>query len=153
MSFLNAQVSFPSNFASIFSAIKHNSSVLFYFDQNEPIKLTFECSSQNSSNFSCQFWNDKSVPLENIPSFVILMTHNPSVIVHFLLWIKGSHQRPNFETFGYFVNLPNCSCHFPNHKSVFLHISSVSCKIAPLYFFSTNITYFVQKEPIKVQIF
>ena len=30
MSFLKAQVSFPSNFASIFSATKHNSSVIFY---------------------------------------------------------------------------------------------------------------------------
>ena len=29
MSFLKAQVIFPSNFASIFSAIKHNSSILF----------------------------------------------------------------------------------------------------------------------------
>ena len=29
MSFLKAQVSFPSNFASIFSAIKHHSFVLF----------------------------------------------------------------------------------------------------------------------------
>ena len=29
MSFLKAQVSFPSNFASIFNAIKHNSSILF----------------------------------------------------------------------------------------------------------------------------
>ena len=27
--FLKAQVSFPSNFASIFSTVKHNSSVLF----------------------------------------------------------------------------------------------------------------------------
>ena len=135
VSFLEAQVSFPSNFASIFSAIKHNSSILFlaqtlytlfkrsplkckflrfssawvkirqiphvifestsqfsfkcciniychqakllytffssniiYFVQKMPIKVQifeiFECSCQNSSNSSCQFWTDKSIPLQ-----------------------------------------------------------------------------------------
>ena len=60
----------------------------------------FECSDQNSSNSSCQSWNNKSVP----------------------------HQ---------------VSHHF-----------SVSRKIAPQYFFSSNIINFTQKEPaIKVQFF
>ena len=72
MSILKVQVNFPSNFVSIFSAIKHDSSVFFlaqeyfgqkntyntnkYFGQKEPIKVqifeTFECLGQNSSNFS-----------------------------------------------------------------------------------------------------
>ena len=84
------------------------------------------------------------------------MTHNSPVYfksTHFLLWIKGSHQSPNYETFDTGENLLNSSCHFSNHKSVFLkilHHSSVSWKITPLYFFSSN---FGQKEPIKVQIF
>ena len=37
-----------------------------------------------------------------IISFLIVMTHNSSVnfkLIHFLLWIKGSYQSPNFETF------------------------------------------------------
>ena len=97
----------------------------------------------------------------NFASFFIVMTHNSSVnfkLTHFLLWIKGSHRCPNFETFGCSAkNLPNSSCYFPNHKSVFfcqiLHHSSVSWNITPLYFFNSNIIYFVQKEPIKVQIF
>ena len=53
-------------------------------------------------------------------------------------------------------NLPNSSCHFGKHKSIFLqilHQSSVPSNITPLYFFSSNIIYFVQKDPIKVQIF
>ena len=47
LSFLKAQVSFPSNFASIFSAIKHNTSVLFfssniiYFGQWKQLKRKF----------------------------------------------------------------------------------------------------------------
>ena len=39
-----------------------------YFPQKEHIKMkiceTFKCSSQNSSNSLCQFWNDKSIPLQ-----------------------------------------------------------------------------------------
>ena len=33
---------------------------------------TFECSGQNLSNFLCQFWNDKPVPLQILyPSLVL----------------------------------------------------------------------------------
>ena len=68
MSFLKAQVTFPSCFASIFSTIKHKSSVLFfgsnniYFGQKQPIKVQifeiFKCSGHNLSHYSCQFWTD-----------------------------------------------------------------------------------------------
>ena len=97
----------------------------------------------------------------NLASFFIVMTYNSCVnfrLIPFLLWIKGSHQNANFETFDECSdeNLPNSSCHFPNHKSVFLqilHHSSVSSKITPLYFFSLNIIYFGQKDVIKVHVF
>ena len=50
--------------------------------------------------------------------------------MHFLLWTKGSHENTNFDIFKCSdENLLNSSCHFPNHKSVFLqilHDSSVS---------------------------
>ena len=89
-------------------------------------------------------------------SFFIVMTHNSSVnfkLIHFLLWTKGSHQSPNFDTFECSgENMPNSSCHFSNKKSNPLQIlyhSSVSWKITPLYFFSSNNIYFAQKEPIK----
>ena len=93
-------------------------------------------------------------------SFFIVMTHSSSVnfkFVHFLLWTKRSHQSPNINTFKCSgENLPNSSCHFLNHKSVFLqvlHHSSVSWKITPLYFFRSNIKYFAQQKSMKVQIF
>ena len=88
------------------------------------------------------------------------MTHNSSVnfkFIHFLLWTKGSHQNSNFDTFkcpG--ENLPNFSCLFSSHRSVFLqnlYNSSVSSKINPLYFCSSNNIYFGHKEPIKQKIF
>ena len=96
----------------------------------------------------------------NFALFFIAMTHNSSAnfkVIPFLLWTKGSHQSPNFDTFKWSgENLPNSPCHFPNHKWVFLQIlyhSSVSWKITPLYFFYLNNIYFVQKMPIKVNIF
>ena len=95
----------------------------------------------------------------NFASFFIVMTHNPSVnfkLIHFLLWIKGSNQSPNLETFKCSgENLPYSSCHFLNYKSVSLHIfhhSSVSWMVTPLYFFRSSIVYVTQKEPIKVEI-
>ena len=51
--------------------------------------------------------------------------------------------------------MPKPSCHFPNNKSVLqiLHHSSMSWKITPLCFFSSNNIYFTQKEPINVENF
>ena len=96
----------------------------------------------------------------NFPSVFIFKTHNSPInfkFIHFLLWIKRSHQSSNFKTFGCSgENLPNSSCDFPNHKSVFfqtLHHSPVSKKLTPLYFFRSNVIYFARKIPIKVQIF
>ena len=107
MSFLEAQVRFPSNFVSILNAIKHNSSVLLssniiYFGQKQPLKVQiieiFQCSGEN---------------------------------------------------------MPNSSCHFSNRKTVFLqvlHDFLVSWTITPLYFFRSKVIYFAQKGSIKVQI-
>ena len=53
-------------------------------------------------------------------------------------------------------NLPNFFFQFWNDKSIPLQIlyrSSVSWKIIPLYFFSSNNICFAQKEPIKMKIF
>ena len=86
--------------------------------------------------------------ISNFASFFRVTTHNSPLsfkLIHFLLSIKGSNESPNFENFlcsG--ENLPNSSCHFPNHKSVFLQIlhgSSVSWNITPLYFFRSNVGY------------
>ena len=61
-----------------------------------------------------------------VVSFFISMTHNFSVnfnVIRFLLWAKGSHQSPNFDTLKCSgENLLNSSCHFPSNKSVFLQI-------------------------------
>ena len=98
-----------------------------------------------SSNFAL-FFNDT--------------THTSSVnfkVIPFLLWTKVSHQSPNFDPFKCSgENLPNLSCLFSNYKPVFLqnlHNSSVSWKLTPLYFCSSNKIYFGHKEPIKIKLF
>ena len=95
----------------------------------------------------------------NFVSFFIVMTHNSSVnfkVIHSLLWVKGSHQSSNFDTFECSgENLPNFSNLFSNQKSFFLqnlHISSRSWKVTPLYLCSSNNINLGHKEPIKTQI-
>ena len=76
---------------------------------------TFICSGQNSSNSLCQFWNDKSIPPQILHHYSLPWYITPLLILrsHFLLWMKGSHQSPNFENFKWFgKNLPNSSCYF-----------------------------------------
>ena len=94
----------------------------------------------------------------NFALLFIVMTHNSSVnfkFIPFLLWTKGSLQSSNFDTFKCSgENLPNFSYLFLNHWSVFLqnlHNSSVSWKITPLYFCSSNNIYFGHKESIKTK--
>ena len=98
-------------------------------------------------------------PSSNFASFLIVNTHNSSVdfkFILFLIWIKASHHYPVFETLNCSgENLSYSSCHFPNHKSVFLqilHHFSVSCKKTSLHFFRSEVIYLALKEPIKVEI-
>ena len=84
-----------------------------FFAQKEPIKVkifeTFKCSGQNSSNSSCQFWNDKSIPLQILHHSSLSWQITP-------LWILSSY----FFKFGLKdpIKIPISSGHFPNHKSV-----------------------------------
>ena len=61
---------FPSNLASIFTAVKHNSSVIDIIDfgRKRSIKVRsfriFEGLCQNLSNSSCQFLTDKLIPVQ-----------------------------------------------------------------------------------------
>ena len=102
-------------------------------------------------------WKVKSS--SNFALFFIVMTHNSTInlkLIHFQFSTKGLYQSSNFDTFDCSgENLQN-SYHFPSIKSLFLqilHHSSMSWKITPLYFFSSNNIYFAQKEPIKIKIF
>ena len=104
MSFQKVQVTLPSNFTSIFSAIKCNSSVLF---------LVQTCTFVKSSSLKLKFLRFLSARLKihlitqvncysNFASFFILMKHNSPVNfkhTHFLFLIKRPSKSPNFWNF------------------------------------------------------
>ena len=87
-----------TNFLPLFSFMKDNplyffSSSIIYFAQKEHKKMkifgAFKCLGQNSSNSSCRFWNDKSIPLQ--------ILHHSSFSWHITpLWILSSY----FSYFG-----------------------------------------------------
>ena len=98
MPIFKRQVDSSPNFTSLFSLMKYNPSVRFssnniYFPQKEHIKMeiceTFKCPSQNSSNSSCQFWSDKSIPLQILYHSSFSWHTSP-------LWILSSY----FSYFG-----------------------------------------------------
>ena len=69
------QILYPSSVSWKIIPLYFFSSNNIHFAQKEPIKVkifeTFECSSQNLPNWLCQFWNDKSIPLQILyPSLV-----------------------------------------------------------------------------------
>ena len=156
------QIFYPSSVSWKITPLYIFTSNNIYFAEKETINVkifeTFECSGQNLSNSLCQFWNDKSIPLQILyPSSVswkiIPLYFFNSNNIYF------AHKEPikvkifeTFESSG--QNLPNSLCQFLNDKSIPLQIlypPSVSWKITPLYFFSSNNIYFAQKEPIKVK--
>ena len=130
--------------------------------------LLWSKAAYQSANFFLSTWSKSLILLmlilnwqvkssSNFTSFFIVITHNLPKnfqITYFLLCIGELNKSSNFETFVYFgENLLNSSCHFPNYKPVFFHIlhdSLVSWNITPPFFFSSKITYFSQKQSIKV---
>ena len=121
---------------------------------------TFKCSGQISSNSLCQFWNDKSTPLQilylsSVSWKIIPLYFFSSNNIYFAQ--KESIKMKIFETFECSGQiLSNCICQFWNDESIPLQIlypSLVSWKVTPLDFFSSNNVYFAHKEPIKVKIF
>ena len=87
------QILYPSWVSWKITSLYFFSSNNINFAQKQHIKMnifgTFKCSGQNSSNSSCQFWNEKSIPLQ--------ILHHSSLPWHITsLWILSSH----FSYFG-----------------------------------------------------
>ena len=114
----------------------------------------------NFVKFLIPIWNEKSIPLQ------ILCPSSVSWKIIPLYFFSANsiyfaHKEPIkvkiFETFERSgQNLTNSLCQFLNAKLIPLQILcpfSVSWKIPPLYFFSSDNIYFAQKEQIKMKIF
>ena len=119
---------------------------IIYFAQKQPIIMkmfeTFKCSGQISSNSLCQFWNNKSIPLQ----ILYLSSVSWKIIPLYFFSSKNiyfSQKKPNkmkiFEALKCSGQiLSNSLCQFWNDKSIHLQIlypPSVSWKITPLYCF------------------
>ena len=121
---------------------------------------TLECSGQSLSNSLRQSWNDKSIPLQNLYPFSVSWKITPLYFFSSNNICFGQEEVIKVKIFETFEcsgqNLSNSLCQFWNNKSIPLQIlypTSVSWKITPLYFFSSNNIYFAQKEHIKMKIF
>ena len=116
---------------------------------------TSKCSSQILWNSLCKFWNEL-IPLQILYPSSVSWKINP-------LYFFSSHniyfaekepiKMKNFETFECSgQNLSNFLCHFASNKSVvlqILHHFSMSWKITPLYFFSSNNYTLLKRSPLK----
>ena len=167
MSIFKRQVSSSSIFVSFFIVMTHNPSVIFQVihfllwakgSHQSSNFDTFECSGENLPNSSCHFPSNKSVFLHILhhcslswkitPLYFLAQTIYTLLKRSPLKWkflrlssaqVKICQIPVNFETISWFLSK--------------FCISSVSWKITPQYFFSSNNIYFARKEPIKVKMF
>ena len=148
MSSLEPRVSFSSNFASLFSVMRHNSSTSLYtLDKRSPSKWKFS-DFRLLANSLCYFSSHMSV--------FHWILHHPSVSWH-RIPLKCSNwnicfrqKEPISVQFFRLLNAlmkvhPIPHAIFETARSGFIQIlyhCLVSWKITPLYFFSSNSIYF-----------
>ena len=119
MSFLKAQVSFPSNVASIFSAIKNNFPILFLAQSLYTLfkrRLSARVKLRQIPHVNFELKSQFLFKFCIILHCFTVMTQNSSVnfkLILFQLYTKGYHQGHNLDTLKCSVeNLPNSSCQF-----------------------------------------
>ena len=158
------QILYPSSVSWKITPLYFFSSKNIYFAQKELIKMKIfeilECSGQILLNSLCQFWNDKSLPLQilylsSVSWKIIPLYFFSSKNIYFAQ--KEPIKMKIFEIFECSSQiLSNSLCQFGSDKWIpfqILYLSSVSWNITLLYFFSWNNRYFSQKEPIKMKIY
>ena len=131
-----------------------------YFAQKEPSKVkifeTFDCSGQNMSNSWCQFWNNKSIPLQILYPSLVSWKITPLYLfssnnIYFAQ--KEPIKVKMFETFECSgQNLSNSFCQFWNDKSIPLQILcpySIWWKITPLTFLPQTIYTLLKTSLLK----
>ena len=127
------QCSVPSNIAPLYF---FRSDIIYFCQRSQLNSRFFRFSSSRFKMWQIPFVNFEMTIqfLFKYCLFFIFMTHNSSVnfkVIHFLSWMKESHQSPNFDTFECSAeNFPNSSCHFLNQsKCKVFRISSARVKI------------------------
>ena len=152
--------SFPSNFESFFTVMRHDSSVLSDLNlymlwtkqaQQNTNFQTFDCSHKKLNKFLKSFLKPRtSFPLNFVSPFS-LVTYNYSKVFqfkHYMLWTKRAYQCTTFQSFECSnESSPKSSRNFWNQKfRVYSNFASLlSIMFSALYFFGANFTYFLQK--------
>ena len=161
ISILEPTISFSLNFVSVLGAMKHNSSVFFFYkslyalDKSIQSKWKFSdfrLLSWKLTKFLMSFFKPQvSFPLNFAPPFSV-MAHNSSEMFqlkHYMLWKKRVYQCTIFQTFECSKNSSfNSSWHFWNHKvKVYSNFASlfIVMKDNSSVFLSSNLIYFGQK--------
>ena len=136
MLFSKAQVSFCSNFGSLSSVMKGNSSVLFQVKhyRKGPIKKqifeTFESSDQNSPN-SCHFWNRKSVFRQIFYQSWVPSNVTPLFLLNWSIIYFGQKQPIKVQIFEIFESLGqdllNSSCQYRTSQFLFKFCIFLHC--------------------------
>ena len=126
MPFLDLRASFSSNFASLLSVLRYNSSVLFHLKlylyglgkrrPSQCIFFDFRLLAPKVTKFLTPFFRPQvSFPL-NFESPFSVITHNSYEIFklkHFMLWTQRAYQSTIFQIFGYSNERShNSSVHF-----------------------------------------
>ena len=167
ISFLKTQVIFPSNFPSVFTAIKHNSFILFLAQtlynlfKSIPLKCKFlRFSSAQVKIHQIPHVNFKLTSQFLFKFCIILHCHDTKLPRKFQVHtfssldkrIPSKSQCLDFRKCSGDILL-NSSCCFWKHKSVFLqmlHHYSVASNINVLYFFLAQTIYtLVKRSPLK----
>ena len=123
-SFLEPRVSFPSNFASLFNAMRRNSSVLFHLylymlwtkGAHQSANLISTADIKFNQILMSFFKRWVSFPL-NFASPLTFMTHNSSEIFYLKHFMNSSSIYNFFQIFEWFNERSHSSSrHFWNHK-------------------------------------
>ena len=131
---ITLQILYASSVSWKLTPLYFFSSSNIYFAQKEHIKVkifeTFNYSGQNSSNSSCQFWNDKSIPLQILHHSLLSWHITP-------LSVLGSY----IFYFGFKDPI----------KSPILRLSSALVKICQIHVISRTTSQFFFKFCITLQ--
>ena len=130
-----------------------------YFAQKEPIKVetfeTFECSSQNWSISLCQFWSDKSIPLQILYPYPILWKITPLYFFSSknIYLVQKEHIKMKILRLSSarvkILQIPHINVEMTSQFLFkFCHTSS-SWRITPLWILSSYFFNFALKDPIK----
>ena len=161
MSLLKPRTSFSSNFASLSSVMRNNSSVLFHVKLYIPSrKRTLD--GYKFSNFQLLAWKltKFQIPQFSLEFCITFQCHDTQFLLNFLAETLhfGQKEPIKVQIFRFLSALmkvhPIPHASFETTRSRFiqiLHHCSVSWKITSLYFFYLKSLYFGQKELVEVK--